>query len=226
MVEKKVSGLNRACQLIGISKTTYYQAQDPKDRFLAKYSGLKKKVEVIIIKNSKYGIRRIKAELLRKYQITIDKDVLAKLLKLWGFDLKRKINKRKRSWIEKILKILDFRTNLLIKKEISKPLEAITSDMSKLVFKNGTAYLCVHKDVFAQIVYGWSLDLRMETGLILKSLAKAVKNIKRVFKIREFPKELIWHQDQGSQYTSYDYVNQILKYGRLTNPAKIAPPSL
>ena len=83
--------LNRICTLLGISKTTYTYAVNPQDRFLAKYTHIKLSVETIIAKNSSYGVKRIKAALELQYGISVGRDTLGKLLKLWHFDLKRKI---------------------------------------------------------------------------------------------------------------------------------------
>lgn len=80
-----------------ISKNTYYNCKDKKESFLTKYDYVKKQVEKVISENSKYGIRRIKADLEQKYKIIIGRDCLGKLLGLWGLSLKRKIKKSKPS---------------------------------------------------------------------------------------------------------------------------------
>ena len=61
------------------------------------------------------------------------------------------------------------------------------------------------------MVYGWQLDKRMKTELVLKSLEKAKKNIKKLTKKKSLPSNLICHSDQGSQYTSHEYTNAVLK---------------
>ena len=147
-VKAGLFGVNRICKLAGISKATYYNCKHPNERFLDKYSQVKAFVDKIIIKNSAYGIRRIKAALKEDYQIIIGRDTLAKLLTLWGLSLKRKVKKPKISLIKKILISLSDRTNLLIRTEITKPLQAITSDISELIYKTGKCYFSVHKDVF------------------------------------------------------------------------------
>ena len=59
------------------------------------------------------------------------------------------------------------------------------------------------------MVYGWEIAETMEAKLVKSSFLKAVKKIKKL--IRKIPKELLCHQDQGSQYTSYDYIDMVLK---------------
>lgn len=215
-VKKKTFGVNRICQLTGISKATFYSHQDPKEKFEEKHNHLKKKVEKIIQKNSAYGIKRIKQALLDKYKIVAGRDNLGKLLRIWGLSLKRKIKNKQRSVIQKILISLSDRVNLLIRTKLTAPLQAITSDISELAFNTGKekCYLCVHKDALGQMVYGYEVSMNMETDLVLNSLKKALKYLKK--KKIKIPKNIIFHSDQGSQFTSYEYVNAILQIGKLS----------
>lgn len=214
-VSQKNFSINRICQLTGISKATFYHHKNPQERFEEKYAPLKKKIEKIIKAHSAYGIKRIKQALSDQYGVTIGRDSLGKLLKVWGLSLKRKIRKKKRSMIQKILLSLADKTNLLIRTEITRPLQAITSDISEIFFNGGQekCYLCVHKDVFGQMVYGYQLSMDMKTSLVLSSLKKALKYLKR--KKIEF-KEVLFHSDQGTQYTSYEYVDEVLKVGKIS----------
>lgn len=215
-VERKMFTVNRICKLVGISKATFYQHKEPQERFEEKYQHLKKNLEKVIKKNSAYGIKRIKQALFDKYQIIIGKETLGKLLKIWGLSLKRKINKKKRSVIQKILLALADRANLLIRTRITAPLQAVTSDISEIVFNQGKekSYLCVHKDVFGQMVYGHALSLTMEAGLVLASHKKMLRYWRK--KKLQVSKEILHHSDQGSQYTSYEYTDAVMKVGRLS----------
>jgi transposase InsO family protein len=125
--------------------------------------------------------------------------------------LKRKIRKKKVSIIKKILIFLANRTNLLIRTAINVPFQAISSDISEIFYDHGRkkAYLSIHKDVFGQLVYGWQLSQTMETKLVISSFKKAKKSIRKL--INQIPKKLLCHSDQGSQYTSYEYVDAVLK---------------
>lgn len=200
--------------MTGISKATYYAAQNPIDRFAKKHLNIKSFVSKIIEHNSSYGIKRIKAELEDTYKIVVGRDTLAKLLKLWGLNLKRKVRKTKPGMIQKILLALADRTNLLIRSKITVPFQALSSDMTQLEYKGGKAYLCVHKDVFGQMVYGWSLGLTMETKLVLESLEMARITIRKL--IGKIITKPIQHQDRGSQYTSHAYVQAALTWTTLS----------
>lgn len=203
--------INRICCLTGISKTTFYNHKHPNERFEAKYTGIKTKIQKIIKNNSSYGVKRIKAALRDDYNVHIGRDALGRLLKLWGLQLKRKIKKTKVSIIKKILISLSDRTNLLIRTSITSPFQALTSDISEIFYNHGKnkGYLAIHKDVFGQMVYGWKIGQTMESKLVINSFEKAKKSIKKL--VGKIPDKLLCHQDQGSQYTSYEYINQVLK---------------
>lgn len=209
-VESGLFSINRICRLTGLSKNTYYNHKHSDDGFAAKYEYLKKKIEKIIAGDCRYGVKRIKAALWEDYEIHIGRDALSRLLKLWSLSLKRKVKKTKRSIIQKILIALADRANLLIRTVITGPFQAITSDITEIYYNNGKnkAYLCVHKDVFGQMVYGWKLGLTMEAGLVIKSFEMAKRSIRKL--IKRVPAKLLCHQDQGSQYTGYEYTNRVL----------------
>ena len=113
--------------------------------------------------------------------------------------------------IRKILISLADRSNLLIRTVIAAPFQAITGDITEIWYDNGKkkAYLSVHKDVFGQAVYGWSLMKTMEFKLVKESFEIMVKAVKRLN--GKIPNNMLLHQDRGSQYTSYEYVDMALK---------------
>ena len=167
--------------------------------------------------NSFYGVKRIQAELKQKYDIEIGRDRLGKLLKLWGMSLKRNIKKNKPSMIRKIILLLSDKANILIRIIVAEPFQAVSSDITEISFKYGKFYLCVHKDVFGQVVYGYDIGQQMDKSLVNNSLNKAVLKIKSLLKVKSIKdRDIIFHQDQGSQYTSYDYVNSVLNIGRIS----------
>ncbi len=145
---------------------------------------------------------------------------MAKLSNLWGLSLPRNIKKNKDTFIQKTLNALGDKANLLLKANITKPLQAVTSDITELKFKTGKAYLCVHKDNLGEAVYGYDIDDNMEETLVLNSFCSALKTISRLPPcpklLKRLFKKMIWHQDRGSQYTGYSYVEAILGHGKIS----------
>lgn len=99
----------------------------------------------------------------------------------------------------------------MIRTKIIVPFQTLTSDISEIIYNHGQnkAYLAVHKDVLGQMVYGWEVGETMETGLVISSFRQALVTIKKL--IKKIPDELLCHSDQGSQFTSYEYVEEVLK---------------
>lgn len=209
--ESGIFSINRICILTGISKNTYYGFKHPDERFSDKYQDIKNKVQKIIKDNYSYGVKRIKAALKEDFDVIIGRDALNRLLKLWGLDLKRKIKKSKISIIRKILISLADRSNLLIRTTITSPFQAITGDITEIWYDHGKkkAYLSVHKDVFGQVVYGWSLMKTMEFKIVKESFEMMIKTVKKLN--GKTSENMLCHQDRGSQYTSYEYVDMALK---------------
>jgi putative transposase len=207
--------------LLKISKATYYNCEEPTERFLKKYNWVKKAVRKIIKDNSNYGVRRIHKS-LKNENITIGRDQLGELLKLWGLELKRKIKKPKISIIRKILIKLSDKANLLIRVKLTRPLQAVSSDITEVLYNDGKAklYICFHKDVFGQMIYGFSVSENMDVTLVLESLKKAIKTMKKLTKDLS---KIVFHQDQGSQYTSYRYISAILNTGKISFSKKGTP---
>jgi len=120
--------------------------------------------------------------------------------------------------------LLSDKANLLIRTVITEPFQAISSDITELNYQNGKFYLCVHKDVFGQTVYAYEISQTMKTGLAQNSLNLAIKKVRQLLKIKNMKdKKIIFHQDQGSQYTSYAYVNSVLNAGRISFSAPGTP---
>lgn len=71
------------------------------------------------------------------------------------------------------------------------------------------------------MVYGWSVSEHMDTVMVLESLEMAFKTIRRL--LGKIPKKLIIHQDQGSQYTSYKYIGDVLKFCTISFSKKATP---
>ena len=68
------------------------------------------------------------------------------------------------------------------------------------------------------MVYGWELSLKQDLKLVMASFNKALRKTRK-----QISKDTIWHQDQGSQYTSYKYIQTVLNIGRISFSQKGTP---
>jgi len=82
----------------------------------------------------------------------------------------------------------------------SGPNQAWVTDITYIRTHEGWLFLAVVIDLFSRQVIGWSMQPRMNADLVLKALLSAVWRRKPEDKV-------IVHSDQGSQYSSYDWLD-------------------
>ena len=71
---------------------------------------------------------------------------------------------------------------------------------------NKWVYLAVIIDLFSRRVVGWAMSNNPNTALVIKALTMA-------YVTRGCPEGVMFHSDQGCQYTSKDYIKQLATYG-------------
>jgi putative transposase len=86
------------------------------------------------------------------------------------------------------------------------PNEVWLSDLTYIPTGEGWLYLVGHKDLFTGEIVGYAMGERMTTGLVSRSLWRAVS-------IRRPGRGLIHHSDRGSQYCARDYRKLLVQFG-------------
>jgi putative transposase len=77
----------------------------------------------------------------------------------------------------------------------SRPDQIWVSDITYVATREGWLYLAVILDLFSRLVVGWKLGESLEAALVVTALQTALAR-------REPPRGLIFHSDQGCQYSS------------------------
>ena len=67
-------------------------------------------------------------------------------------------------------------------------------------------YFAAVLDLYARRIVGWSLSMISDATLTCEALRMAVE-------LRGWPKDVLFHSDQGCQYTSHKFRNELLKNG-------------
>ena len=214
-------GVNAVCRLLGISKKSYYYSESPEVRLDKKYEGLKVVISRIIEDNPAYGYRRLKRALAEMHGMLVNHKLLKKLLKLWGLEFKRKIKKPSKSMVRKILNFLGKRANLLFRVKTGSIFKVIVSDITEIIYRGGKAYLSVHLDIFGKMVYGWEVSLHPDSFLVRESFKKANRKLKGFV---DSLKGIIFHQDQGSAYTSELYLRSVVNQGGVLSYSRKGEP--
>ncbi|MCT0447552.1 IS3 family transposase, partial [Lactococcus cremoris] len=94
----------------------------------------------------------------------------------------------------------------LIQTEPTKKNKVWSTDITYISTQQGWCYLSTIMDRYTKKVIAWDLGKRMTVGLVQRTLNKAVQSQNK-------PKAIIIHSDQGSQYTSHEYEENINLYG-------------
>ena len=80
------------------------------------------------------------------------------------------------------------------------------SDFLELKVGEVKYYLCVVLDLYARYVVAWRISHKLSDSFALNTLKDAFEN-------RNEPKDLIFHTDQGSEFTSHKFVDSLKSYG-------------
>ena len=143
---------------------------------------------------------------------------------MWGLTWQRTagVGQRKKTWVQRVIDSLGPRANLVRHMQITACFQVLVTDMTRLAFAGGIAYLSVHLDWYGKLVLGWELSLHPDTPLALASLQMAFAAISE-WKGGTL-QGLIVHQDQGSPSTSGDYVTAILESQAFVSYSRPATP--
>jgi putative transposase len=213
-------GLNRCLGVLGVAKSTYYY-QLKRDDPLSKYEHLKATITKIIKDNPAYGYRRIKHELL-SLGIVLNHKPLQKLLKAWGLTLHRKVKPKVKSGVMQILKDLGERVNLVLQLSAPQLFEVVFSDITEIRFADGKVYLAATLEAVSKRLIGYSVSRSPDSNLVIGVCRQAKAYLK---KMGVDLSGVIFHQDQGSVYTSYDYVGELVGDGVKVSYSRVATPS-
>ena len=89
--------------------------------------------------------------------------------------------------------------------DVAEPNRVWCGDITYIWSGSNWSYLAVVLDLFARRVVGWALSEKPDTELTIKALEHAYQQ-------RGRPTELMFHSDQGTQYTSIRYRQRLWRY--------------
>ena len=100
---------------------------------------------------------------------------------------------------------------------IDSPFQVLSSDISYIRTGEGFDYICQIKDVKSGIILAKSMESHMRAELVSKTIEKAVKRW-------NIPEGCIFHSDRGSQYTSAEVKNLLIKEGLRQSFSRVGTP--
>jgi transposase InsO family protein len=195
--------LSHASHLLDVNRTSYYkwvscQGQQPSDSTsdLALHDGVQK----IAVEFPRYGYRRITIELKRQGVLVNHK----KILRLMKEDNLLCVKKRFKPVTTDSNHGFSVYPNLIKDLDITQLNQVWASDITYIQLSHDFVYLSVILDLFSRRYIGWSLGRSLDTQLTLNALDMALHT-----RWNEDITGLIHHSDQGVQYASHQYVEQL-----------------
>ena len=183
--------LTRQANLLGISRGSLYYEPRPTSNADLK---LMRRIDELHMEYPFAGSRMIKG-LLRQEGFTAGRLHVATCMKTMGIEaLYRKPNTSKPTPGHKIYPYL------LRKLAITRPNQVWATDITYIPMARGFVYLVAIIDWFSRKVLAWRLSVTLETEPCLEALNEA---------IRRFGKPEIMNSDQGSQFTSIDFIKAL-----------------
>jgi len=180
----------RQCELLGISRSTYYYRPRPISELNLELMRL---IDEQYTKTPFYGVPRMTAW-LRRQGYEINHKRVERLMKLMG--LEAVYPKRRLTVASKEHKIYPY---LLRGVEIKEPDQVWSADITYIRMLRGFLYLVAVMDWYSRYVLAWEVSISMEKEFCLEALDKALKiSCPETF-----------NTDQGSQFTSREFTGRL-----------------
>lgn len=195
MIEKNNEKLtlSRQAELLTLNRTSlYYKPVGIRPEELK----IKRVIDEIYTTHPEYGYRRMTVILNRDYHFTINRKRTRRYMRdmgIHGFCPGPNLSKR--------LKGKYIYPYLLRGLKIDRPNQVWSIDITYCRMKHGFMYLVAIIDWYSRYIVGYSLSNTLEKGFVLEAINKA---------ILRYGKPEILNSDQGSQFTSNEYI-ELLK---------------
>lgn len=203
---QKEFSLHALCRVLQVNRATYYYhaLRAPKQTQLQIEDTMLKPLVKEIFEKSKgrFGARKIRAKLLQEGHVVSERRVLRlmKELELSSKGSHPKLNSandRQYQYYPNKLK-QNFLTDA--------PNKVWVGDITYAKVGMDFLYLCVMIDLYARKVIGYEVSENIDTNLVSKAFHHA-------FESRGRPSGLIFHSDQGTQYTSFEFRDLLKRCG-------------
>ena len=187
--------LDNMCEVLEISKRTYYKYRNAEDKDYYDYLLIK---EIFDESKRTYGYRRICEGLLIKYGVIFNHKKVARIMRKYGLKPEYIKKLRPNTSSKRIEK--NVKPNLLKRKfNVDAPNCIWVTDVTYLTFGSKRAYLSTILDLYdKRKVVAYQISKRNDIKLVIDTLNQAIGKTKDV-------RNLIIHSDQGFQYTSFEY---------------------
>lgn len=196
--------INQQCKMLGVHRSGIYytpaQASEPDLQVM-------RLMDAMYLEDPTRGTRRYSAD-LRLAGHFIGRDKVRSLMRIMGIEA---LYCRPRTTV---LDPTKYKHPYLLRGvKLVRPNQAWGIDISYIPMRRGYMYLCAIIDIYSRYIVGWSISNTMEAAWVVETVDKAIK---------QHGKPEIINSDQGSQFTSDEYVDYIkkLEYTELSMDGK------
>ena len=193
------------CRVLQVSKSGYYAwFRRPVSQRAKTNARLVHEIRTTYVENRKaYGSPRIHVALQKK-GILCGHNRVARLMRVNCIIAQRQFRRRRHNGTAHGRSLA---MNLVNRNfHVTKPNHIWASDITVLWSGSGWLYLAVVMDLYSRRIIGWAMQKRMTDDLIINALRMAVD--------QRLPQgELIHHSDQGSQYSSDSFRQELTCHG-------------
>lgn len=203
---KRAHSIDLMCRVLKVSRSGFYEWRYRPAKLRPEYTDLKSGIEHHFKASRKtYGHRRIRNCLMNDGAVVSLKLTLRLMNEMrleaepWKPSPYSAIKQAKESMVCPHLLERNF--------EPTAPNSVWTSDITYIWTGEGWSYLAVVLDLFARKIVGWAVSMNPDTNLVLSALSQALVN-------RAYVRgKLMFHSDQGCQYTSIDLRRYLAERG-------------
>lgn len=196
---------------MNIARSTFYYKS--KTASPAKDADIIDRIETICLEFPGYGYRRVTKQ-LQHDQLVINHKRVLRLMR--ESDLLCRA-RRKRVKTTNSKHPFSRYPNLIKGVVVSKMNQVWLADITYIRIRNGFVYLAAILDAYSRRVIGYAISTSLETSLTLKALRMAIA-------ARNPAPDTIHHSDQGVQYASEEYVEELLRHGFRISMARSGNP--
>jgi putative transposase len=199
---------------MNIARSTFYhKRKDKSPDQMETEADLRDRIEAICLEFPRYGYRRVTMQLKRERWAVNHKRVLRLMRES---DLLCRVKR-------KYVKTTDSKHGLprypnLIKKMLVSYLNQVwLTDITYIRIRAGFVYLAAILDAYSRRVIGYAISPGLDTALTLEALRMAVAG-------RKPGPGIIHHSDQGVQYASEEYTDELKSHGFVISMARTGNP--
>ncbi len=191
----------------------YHKVKDKSHEEMQKEADLTGKIEAICLECPRYGYRRVTEQLKREGLWVNHKKVLRLMRES---DLLCRVRRR---WVRTTDSKHRFPRypNLIKGMAITQLNQVWLSDITYIRIRTGFVYLAAILDACSRKVIGYAVSRSLDTTLTLEALKMAIAR-------RHIAPGVIHHSDQGVQYASGEYVDELMRHGFLISMARTGNP--